>query len=221
MGAISDLFNSERGLFALALVAAATTLAALGKLPVDTWQSFCTMIFGTYVAGKTITTAVGFFKKPGTSPGTTPVANEPPAPAKAPEAGFVKLPVAGLLMGLTIVALSLSPLALHGCKGASSPISSAGSCEVSAVVQVVKEDGVPILVDIWRAVRGAPGAISALISKLITDFDAPTIACASKLAVTLETGMMTTGAGSGSGLKLAPPPPGLAELNAEISKRGW
>lgn len=220
MGAISDLWNSERGLFAIVLVAAATTLAAIGKLPVDTWQTFCTMIFGVYVAGKTVTATASIIKGP---PGATPV-TPGPAQAKAPHAGFIKLPLAGLLMGLTIIAISLSPLALHGCKGASGPLAAAGSCEVAAVSQIVKEDGVPILVDIMGAVSGAQGGVSALISRLTGDFDAPTIACAAKLVVAIETGKMTlasAGAGSGSALKLSPPPPGLAGLNAEISKRGW
>lgn len=58
MGAITDLFNSERGLFAVLLVIAATALVVAGKMTVDSWQSFVKVIFGAYVAGKTVTGAV-------------------------------------------------------------------------------------------------------------------------------------------------------------------
>ncbi len=57
MGAITDLANSERGLLAVLLVIAATVLTAVGQMTIASWQSFVQIIFGTYVAGKTVTGA--------------------------------------------------------------------------------------------------------------------------------------------------------------------
>jgi hypothetical protein len=62
MGAITDLFKSERGILAVAIIVAATVLAALGSLPIADWKTFVTYIFGIYVGGKTITSAVGILK---------------------------------------------------------------------------------------------------------------------------------------------------------------
>jgi hypothetical protein len=64
MGALKDLFSSERGFFALVLVIAATVLTGLHDMTIDQWQSFATWVFGIYVGGKTITSAVGLFTTP-------------------------------------------------------------------------------------------------------------------------------------------------------------
>ncbi len=53
MNGITDLLKSERGIIGLALLAGATTLAALGIMPLARWEVFVMIIFGTYVAGKT------------------------------------------------------------------------------------------------------------------------------------------------------------------------
>lgn len=82
MGAIKDLFASERGFFALILVIAATVLTALSQMTVDQWRDFSMTIFGIYVGGKTITGAIGIFKGAPTEP-TAPAA-APAAPAAAP-----------------------------------------------------------------------------------------------------------------------------------------
>lgn len=79
MGAITDLLKSERGLFALALVIAATVLTALGTMTIDAWRDFTLYIFGIYVTGKTVTGAVGLFKA------TPAVANTAAAPVVVPE----------------------------------------------------------------------------------------------------------------------------------------
>jgi hypothetical protein len=59
--AIVDLWKSERGLIAVALILAATVLTALSVLTPerwDQWSTFVKWIFVTYTAGKTITGAV-------------------------------------------------------------------------------------------------------------------------------------------------------------------
>lgn len=61
MGGISDLFKSERGLFALALVAASTVLTALGHMTIDAWKDFNLYVFGIYALGKTVTGTASLF----------------------------------------------------------------------------------------------------------------------------------------------------------------
>lgn len=80
MTAISDLFKSERGILAVAIIVAATVLAGLGKLTIADWQTFVTGIFITYAAGKTITGTVAILK------GQTDPATPPVTPAATPAA---------------------------------------------------------------------------------------------------------------------------------------
>lgn len=54
MSAVSAIWNSEKGLFGLALIIGCTVLTAIGKVPPDTWISYTQWIFGIYVGGKTI-----------------------------------------------------------------------------------------------------------------------------------------------------------------------
>ena len=68
MGAIADLWKSERGLLAVLLVAAAGTLAGLGHMTTPQWTEFAQWIFVTYTAGKTVTGALEIAKGP--APGT-------------------------------------------------------------------------------------------------------------------------------------------------------
>ena len=88
MGAITDLWKSERGLLAVLIIVAASVLAGLGKMTIDGWQTFVTGIFITYAAGKTVTGAVAILRgsadpAPSSSPEATPA--PAPAPAPAPE----------------------------------------------------------------------------------------------------------------------------------------
>ena len=62
MGAMTDLWRSERGLLAVLIICAASVLAGLGSMPVAEWQTFVTGIFVTYAAGKTITGSVEILK---------------------------------------------------------------------------------------------------------------------------------------------------------------
>lgn len=77
MGAITDLWKSERGLIAVVLVIAATVLASLSKMTFDDWQSYTMWIFGIYAGGKTVTGAVELMK------GTARVVDAPAAPTPA------------------------------------------------------------------------------------------------------------------------------------------
>lgn len=64
MGALLDLWKSERGLIAVALIAAATTLCGFGIIDVTAWLDYTKWIFVTYAAAKTVTGAVGMATAP-------------------------------------------------------------------------------------------------------------------------------------------------------------
>lgn len=85
MGALTDLWKSERGLLAVLLVATAGVLAGLGKMTTSEWTEFAKWIFITYTAGKTVTGAFQIAKG-GTAdperPATPPAA--PPMPPASP-----------------------------------------------------------------------------------------------------------------------------------------
>jgi len=55
MGALKDLWKSERGLIMVALIAAVTVLCGLGYVTEAQWLDYTKWIFVTYVAGKTVT----------------------------------------------------------------------------------------------------------------------------------------------------------------------
>jgi len=57
MGALTDLWKSERGLLTALILIAAGVLAGLGILTADQWMDFTKFIFVTYVSGKTVTSA--------------------------------------------------------------------------------------------------------------------------------------------------------------------
>jgi hypothetical protein len=78
MGAIADLWKSERGLLAVLIIVAASVLAGLDKMAVADWQTFVMGIFIAYAAGKTVTGAVAIMK------GTTDPAPEPAARPATP-----------------------------------------------------------------------------------------------------------------------------------------
>jgi len=72
MGAITDIWKSERGLIAVALIAAAFALCGFGTITVQQWLDFTKWLFVTYAAAKTITSSVGIVS-------TAPPAASPPA----------------------------------------------------------------------------------------------------------------------------------------------
>lgn len=84
MGAITDLWKSERGLIAVLLIIAATVLASLGKMTFADWREYTLYIFGTYAAAKTITGALQIVK--GAPAEAAPAAVAPPVlpPPSAP-----------------------------------------------------------------------------------------------------------------------------------------
>jgi hypothetical protein len=75
MGAITDIWKSERGIIAIALIIAATVLTTLSILTPERWEqwsSFVKWIFITYTAGKTITGATSIMKGSGADDTSTP-----------------------------------------------------------------------------------------------------------------------------------------------------
>lgn len=83
MGAIRDLWSSERGLVAVALIVGATVLASIRILTADQWVSYTEWIFVTYAASKTVTGSVAIMKS-GVSSGTP--SQESPGTRAAPAA---------------------------------------------------------------------------------------------------------------------------------------
>ena len=62
MGAIADLWKSERGLIAAMLIVSANVLAGMGKITFGEWREYTLYIFGTYAVLKTVTGAVATIK---------------------------------------------------------------------------------------------------------------------------------------------------------------
>lgn len=54
MGAITDLWKSERGLLALAILVSATVLEGIGHLTSDQWIELVKWVAAFYVGGKTL-----------------------------------------------------------------------------------------------------------------------------------------------------------------------
>lgn len=61
MGAITALFNSEKGLVALLLLIGSIVLAAIGTISGSDWINYSQVIFGVYVGGKTLQGAATAF----------------------------------------------------------------------------------------------------------------------------------------------------------------
>lgn len=72
MGALKDLWQSERGLVAIALIAATTVLTFMGYITSTQWLEYTKWIFVTYAAAKTVTGAVAIATN-GPEETTTPV----------------------------------------------------------------------------------------------------------------------------------------------------
>lgn len=88
MGAIADLWKSERGLVAIGLIIGATVLVALNHMSIEQWLDYTKWIFGMYAGAKTVTGVVdaltsGRSNVAGTAAGTAPSLAEP---ATKPEA---------------------------------------------------------------------------------------------------------------------------------------
>ena len=58
MQGFRDLVSSERGIFCIAALLAATLLVTIGKLTGEVWIDFMKYLVGFLVASKTVTTAV-------------------------------------------------------------------------------------------------------------------------------------------------------------------
>lgn len=86
MGAISDLWKSERGLIAVVLILSMSVLTGLGSFTGEQWIEYSKWISTVYIGSKTITGAIGIMK------GTTDT-NPPVAIAPAPAAPVEVAPV--------------------------------------------------------------------------------------------------------------------------------
>lgn len=85
MGAIADLWKSERGLICVVLIIAATVLCAIRVLEAqqwDQWSSFVKWVFITYTAGKTVTGTAQVLKG-GTADPETAAPATPATPAES------------------------------------------------------------------------------------------------------------------------------------------
>lgn len=86
MGALTSIWNSEKGLFGIALIIGVTVLVALGHVTSEIWIDYTKWIFAFYVGGKTIQGAASVIAaRPAaapTQPSSGPavaVVNNPPA----------------------------------------------------------------------------------------------------------------------------------------------
>lgn len=64
MGAIKDLWQSERGIVTIALIVACTVLCATSVISTEQWLEYTKWVFVTYVAAKTVTGAVAMATAP-------------------------------------------------------------------------------------------------------------------------------------------------------------
>lgn len=100
MGALADLWRSERGFLFLAIIIASSVLAGIGVLPIADWKDIVIGTFGLYVFGKSATGVAAIIKRP-SEPNEDVIAlikrlaenylriaenyrKDPPAPAAAP-----------------------------------------------------------------------------------------------------------------------------------------
>lgn len=65
---IKDLVSSAHGILAIALIAAATTLAAIGTLSTDQWLSYTQWIFGIAAGSHAVITAADSLSSRGSNP---------------------------------------------------------------------------------------------------------------------------------------------------------
>lgn len=81
MQGISDLLQSERGVFAIMALVAATVLVVTGHLQAATWIDFVKYLAGVLIASKTVTTAVETVatRRAQNAPEAIPVAEVRPA----------------------------------------------------------------------------------------------------------------------------------------------
>lgn len=76
MGAIKDLWQSERGLVALALIIATTVLCGMGTITGVEWLEYTKWVFLTYAAAKTVTSAAAIITG-------NPISTSTPTPTSA------------------------------------------------------------------------------------------------------------------------------------------
>lgn len=95
MGAISDLWKSERGIVAIAGLILVTVMFALARITADQWEALFKWIFVGYTGSKTVTGGIAMLKGSGEAGGPKPPNGSsppipdpgPPTPAPAPAGG--------------------------------------------------------------------------------------------------------------------------------------
>lgn len=83
MGAIKDLWQSERGLVAIGLLIASTVLCGTHMITADQWVSYTQWVWISYAAAKTITGAAAMLTS---QSNTAAVPASPAVPVVAPVA---------------------------------------------------------------------------------------------------------------------------------------
>ena len=64
MGALKDLFLSERGIVTILLLVAVTVFVCIGALTFEQWQTYTTTLSAIYVGSKTVTGVAAIIKGP-------------------------------------------------------------------------------------------------------------------------------------------------------------
>jgi hypothetical protein len=125
---LTSLFSSEKGVIGLALIAGATTLAALGYMTIDQWKEYTTYIFGIYAVTKTAQGAASAIaSRPAAAPPmtgstganspTTNITVQPPTTlTPSAEAGFVTLKAMVFMALASVIMLVATASLLSSCK---------------------------------------------------------------------------------------------------------
>lgn len=91
MGALTDLWKSERGLIAILLIIGATVLAGMAILSPDDWLDYTKWIFVTYAVAKTATGVTQIIKGGTADPEQSYAASERIADAEADKLEIARL----------------------------------------------------------------------------------------------------------------------------------
>jgi hypothetical protein len=94
MGAIKNLWQSERGLVGMALIIAASVLCGMHAIGADQWLDYTKWVFVTYAAAKTISGTVSALAAP-----QPPVESPVPAPLAIDASKFPPSVLAHILAG--------------------------------------------------------------------------------------------------------------------------
>lgn len=83
MGAIADIWKSERGLICVAILICATVLVVTGHLPIDGWTKIVMVVAASYMISKGATGVASIVK--GSTPDASDVSADPDLPKDTPK----------------------------------------------------------------------------------------------------------------------------------------